>query len=94
MEGAISLAPGTRVNQTLRVLLAQTIAKNPKWQKRAEEILLSVINENAKLPDAHFELGTLYKRAGLKARAAAQFRLVLQLRPADGQAAAELAALA
>jgi serine/threonine protein kinase len=94
LENALGLAPGTRVNHAIRVLLAQAIAKNPNWQKRAEEMLLSVIQENPKLADAHLELGTLYKRAGLKARAAAQFRQVLRLRPADAQAAAELKALA
>lgn len=94
LESALVLAPGTRINQGLRIVLAQAIAKNPKWQKRAEEMLLGVIQENPRLADAHLELGTLYKRAGLKARAAAQFRLVLELRPADAQAAAELAALA
>jgi tetratricopeptide (TPR) repeat protein len=93
LEDALELAPGTKVNQVLRVLLAQATGKNPKWQKRAEEILLSVIQENANTPDAHLELGALYKRAGLKARAAAQFRTVLQLRPADPLAEAELAGL-
>jgi hypothetical protein len=94
LEGAVHLAPGTKVNQAVRILLAQTVAKNPKWQKRAEEILLALVQENPRLADAHLELGNLYKRAGLKARAAAQFRAVLQLRPADAQAAAELRALA
>jgi Protein kinase domain/DnaJ domain len=93
LEDALALAPGTKVNQSLRVLLAHATGKNPKWQKRAEEILLSVIQENANTPDAHLELGALYKRAGLKARAAAQFRTVLQLRPADPLAEAELAGL-
>ena len=93
LEDAMALAPGSKVNQSLRVLLAHATGKNPKWQKRAEEILLSVIQENAYTPDAHLELGALYKRAGLKARAAAQFRTVLQLRPADPLAEAELAEL-
>ena len=93
LEDALALAPGTKVNQSLRVLLAQATGRNPKWQKRAEEILLSVIQENANTPDAHLELGALYKRAGLKARAAAQFRTVLQLRPSDPLAEAELAGL-
>jgi tetratricopeptide (TPR) repeat protein len=93
LEEALALAPGTKVNQALRVLLAQATGRNPKWQKRAEEILLSVIQENANTPDAHLELGVLYKRAGLKARAAAQFRTVLQLRPSDPLAEAELAGL-
>ncbi|MET0554123.1 MAG: protein kinase [Vicinamibacteria bacterium] len=93
LEEALALAPGTKVNQSLRVLLAQATGRNPKWQKRAEEILLSVIQENANTPDAHLQLGVLYKRAGLKARAAAQFRTVLQLRPADPLAEAELAGL-
>jgi tetratricopeptide (TPR) repeat protein len=94
LEGAVGLAHGTRINQNVRVVLAQTFGKNPKWQKRAEEMLLAVIQENPKLVDAYMELGTLYKRLGLKARAAAQFRQVLQLRPLDAQATAELAALA
>jgi hypothetical protein len=94
MEGAIALAPATRAHYSLRILLAYAIGRNPKWQKRAEEMLLAVIQENPKLADAHLELGSLYKRAGLKARAAAQFRQVLKLRPADAHAAAELAALA
>ena len=78
----------------MRFLLAQAIAKNPKWQKRSEEILLSLIQENPKMPDVHLELGMLYKRAGLRARATAQFQKVLALRPDDPQAAAELKALA
>jgi hypothetical protein len=93
LEDALELAPGSKVNQSLRVLLAHATGKNPKWQKRAEEMLLSVIQENPNAPDAHLELGALYKRAGLKARAAAQFRTVLQLRPADPLAEAELAGL-
>jgi serine/threonine protein kinase len=93
LEDALPLAPGTKVSQSLRVLLAHATGKNPKWQKRAEEILLSVIQENPNAPDAHLELGALYKRAGLKVRAAAQFRAVLQLRPADPLAEAELAGL-
>jgi serine/threonine protein kinase len=93
LEDAVSLAAGSKVNQSLRVLLAHATGKNPKWQKRAEEILLSVIQENPNTPDAHLELGALYKRAGLRARAAAQFRTVLQLRPADPLAEAELAGL-
>jgi hypothetical protein len=93
LEDALALAPGTKVNHSLRILLAQATGRNPKWQKRAEEILLSVIQENANTPDAHLELGVLYKRAGLKARAAAQFRTVLQLRPLDPLAEAELAGL-
>ena len=94
LEGALALAPGSRVNHAVRFLLAQAIAKNPKWQKRSEEILLSLIQENPRMPDVHLELGMLYKRAGLRARAAAQFQRVLALRPDDPQAAAELKALA
>jgi hypothetical protein len=94
LEGALSLAPGSKVSQAVRFLLAQTYAKNPKWQKRSEEMLLALTQENAKLPDVHLELGMLYKRAGLRARASAQFRQVLALRPDDPQAAAELKALA
>jgi hypothetical protein len=93
LEDAVALAPGSKVNQSLRVLLAHATGRNPKWQKRAEEILLSVIQENANTPDAYLELGALYKRAGLKTRAAAQFRAVLQLRPSDPLAEAELAGL-
>ena len=58
MEGAIALAPATRAHYSLRILLAYAIGRNPKWQKRAEEMLLAVIQENPKLADAHLELGS------------------------------------
>jgi hypothetical protein len=50
LEEAVALAPGSKVNHSLRILLAQATGKNPKWQKRAEEMLLSVIQENANAP--------------------------------------------
>ncbi|HET9314962.1 MAG TPA: DnaJ domain-containing protein, partial [Vicinamibacteria bacterium] len=81
LESALDLAKGGRVNHAIRILLARATSKNPKWQKRAENILLSVIEEDPRNVEAHFVLGTLYKSAGLAGRAAAQFKTVLQLDP-------------
>ena len=85
LEDALVLAPGTKVNQALRVLLAQATGKNPKWQKRAEEILLSVIQENANTPDAHLELGVALQARrleGARGRAVPHGPPAAPLRPA------------
>jgi tetratricopeptide (TPR) repeat protein len=93
LESALDLAKGGRVNHAIRILLARATSKNPKWQKRAENILLAVIEEDPRNVEAHFVLGTLYKSAGLSGRAAAQFKTVLQLDPRNVDASAALRAV-
>jgi serine/threonine protein kinase len=90
LESALDLAKGGKVNHAIRILLARATSKNPKWQKRAENILLSVIEEDPRCVEAHFVLGTLYKSAGLAGRASAQFKAVLKLDPRHADAASSL----
>jgi Tfp pilus assembly protein PilF len=90
LESALDLAKGGRVNHAIRILLARATSKNPKWQKRAENILLSVIEEDPRCIEAHFVLATIYKSAGLAGRASAQFRAVLELDPRHADAASGL----
>ncbi len=93
LEGAQELAKGSRTNHALRVLLARVTAKNPKWQRRAETILLSVLNEDPAFVEAHFVLGRIYRDGGLKNRAEVQFRRVLEIYPSHREAAEELQSL-
>lgn len=92
LEPAVSKTQG-KVRNKARVLLARAYLKNPKWIKRAEEQLQTVVREEAANVDAHFLLGTLYRAGGLKSRAIHAFQKVLELKPEHEQAAAELLAL-
>lgn len=76
-----------------RVLLAKAYFKNPKWVKRAEEQLQTVIKEEPNHVEAHFVLGGVYKTSGLKSRALHEFQRVLELKPDHESAAAEVAEL-
>ena len=73
-----------------RLLLARAYSKNPNWLRRAEEMLLELMREDATNPDVHYELGLLYKTGGFTARAHGMFRRALELRPGHKEAAAEL----
>ena len=48
------------------------------------------MSEDPKNAEAHYELGLLYKARGLTARAQSAFRKVLELRPGNAQATAQL----
>jgi cytochrome c-type biogenesis protein CcmH/NrfG len=92
LESAIRRVEGApRVRA--KVVLAQAYMKNPKWQKRAEEVLQSALRENPAHTDAHLVLGSLYRAGGLVSRAAASYRKVLELQPGHPKAAQELASL-
>jgi tetratricopeptide (TPR) repeat protein len=71
-----------------RVALARSYAKNPKWLKRAEEQLQSVVREDASHMEAHLLLAGIYKTSGLKSRALHEYHRVLELKP-DHEAAAQ-----
>jgi curved DNA-binding protein CbpA len=79
-----------RIVQRGRLLRAKVLLKNPKWRKDAEQELLSLIKADPANAEAHFLLGTLYKREGVAARATAMFRKVLSLKPRHAGALAEL----
>jgi tetratricopeptide (TPR) repeat protein len=89
LEPALSAAQGKNKHK-VRVLLAKAYLKNPKWVKRAEEQLQTVVKEDAANVEAHFLLGTIYKAGGLKSRALHAFQRVLELKPDHEKAAAEL----
>jgi tetratricopeptide (TPR) repeat protein len=89
LEPAVEGAEG-RMKQRIRVLLAKSYLKNPKWTKRAEEQLQVVIHEDPKFVEARMVLGALYKTTGLKNRALHEFQRVLELKPEHEEAAAEV----
>jgi tetratricopeptide (TPR) repeat protein len=93
LEEGLPLAVGTRSNQNLRVLLAQATAKNPRWRKRAEEMLVELSRETPPPLEALMALSALYEEEGFKARAAAQLRRVVELQPGHADALARLKAL-
>jgi hypothetical protein len=64
-----------------RLLLARGYAKNPKWAKRAEELLLDVAREHPREAEPFALLATIYAARGLKARVLAMYRKVLELKP-------------
>jgi molecular chaperone DnaJ len=73
-----------------QLLLARAYAQNPKWVRRAEKTLQRVVREDPANPEAHYELGVLYKSGGLSARAQAMFRKAVELRPGYPEAQAEM----
>jgi tetratricopeptide (TPR) repeat protein len=91
LEPVIHLVQGkTRLRAQL--LLARGWVKNPKWTKRAEELLLATSRENPQWPEPWVMLGAIYADKGLRSRAAAMYRKVLELKPDHEEAARYLAA--
>jgi tetratricopeptide (TPR) repeat protein len=64
-----------------RLGIARAQLKNPKWLKRGEEMLLSIVHDEPLNLEAHFELAQLYRSRGLRNRALSHFRKVLEHRP-------------
>jgi tetratricopeptide (TPR) repeat protein len=75
------------------MLLARAYMKNPKWGKRAEGVLQSLLDENRRDVAACLVLAELYRDAHLPARARALYRRVLDIQPGHDAAASALAAL-
>ncbi len=78
----------------LRYVLAKAVVRNPHWVKRAEELLVGVIKDDPSHLGGHWLLAGIYKRGGLRARAASMLRRVLELQPDHEEAAAALRELA
>lgn len=70
-----------------KVLLARCYLKNPKWARKAEELLLGVTREDPKTADAWALLGQIYVGKGMQARALSMYRKALELRPEHEEAA-------
>jgi cytochrome c-type biogenesis protein CcmH/NrfG len=69
-----------------QVLLARGYSKNPKWAKRAEELLLASSREFPQSADPLVLLGSIYAARGLKARALGVYRKALELKPDHDEA--------
>ena len=75
-----------------KVLLARCNLRNPKWARRAEEMLLSVIRDEPGTAEAWALLGQIYSAKGMQARALSMYRKTLELRPEHEEAANYVAA--
>lgn len=93
LESAIPHLTGKQ-KQRARVANARALAKNPHWIKDAEHLLETVLEEDPKYADAHFELALLYRDCGLKSRAVTHLRKVLELRPEHEEAPTVISSLA
>ena len=67
--------------------------KNPRWRRRAEGVLQSLLEENPRDVAACLVLAELYRDAHLPARARALYRKVLEVQPRHAAALKALAAL-
>ena len=56
----------------------------------AEKELRSLVERDPENAEAHYLLGTIYARSGMKARAVSQFRRTLELRPKHAEAREQL----
>jgi len=74
-----------------QLLLARSKAKNPNWVKEAEAVLLTATHESPQAVDAWALLAAIYAERGLKARAVATYRRVIELKPDHEEAARYLA---
>ena len=74
-----------------RVLLARCYIENPKWAKSAEATLLAATREEPKAVEPWALLGAIYAEKGLRTRATAMYRKVLELKPDHEEAAQYLA---
>jgi tetratricopeptide (TPR) repeat protein len=90
LQPAIDTVQGkTRLRGQLA--LARCYAKNPKWAKEAESVLLAATRESPEAVDAWALLGELYAQKGLRTRAVTMYRKALELKP-DHEEAAEFVA--
>jgi tetratricopeptide (TPR) repeat protein len=70
-----------------RLILAQCRAKNPKWAKDAESVLLTATREDPKAVEAWALLAEIYAQKGMRTRAVTMYRKVLELKPDHEDAA-------
>lgn len=83
-----------KVRLRAQLLLARGKAKNPKWAKEAEELLLAAGRENPQSHEPWALLGAIYAERGLRTRATGMYRKVLERKPDHEEALAFLAQLA
>jgi serine/threonine-protein kinase len=77
----------------LQVALARAYLRNPRWVKRAEDLLQRVIQEAPEHAEAYVVLGNIYRAGEIKTRAIAMYRRALVLQPSLPEAHEGLRAL-
>ena len=82
-----------RMRTRARVLLGRALLQLPDREKAAEKELQAAVHDDPDHVEAHYLLGTLYRRRGLATRAASMFRRALEIDPAHRAALAEMDAL-
>jgi len=80
LEPALEVLQG-KPRLRAQLLLARGYSKNPKWAKRAEELLLDAGRENPASAEPPALLGSIYAARGLKARALGMYKKALELKP-------------
>ena len=90
---AIQAASGA-LKRKAQLLLARAYLKYPDRVRDAEKELRGVIERDSENSEAHYLLGTIYMRSGMKARAISQFSRTIELRPKHAEAREQLARLA
>jgi tetratricopeptide (TPR) repeat protein len=86
LEPAVEVLQG-KARLRARVLLARCYVKNPRWAKSAEAMLLAATREEPKAAEPWALLGAIYSEKGLRTRAIAVYRKVLELKPDHEEAA-------
>lgn len=71
-----------------RLALARAYLRNPRWRRRAEEVLRAVIDDNPRHVEARVLLAQLYQELGLPTRAATLLREVRVIDPSNAGARA------
>ncbi len=64
-----------------RLVLAKSMLKNPKWVKQGEEELRKVVSEDPSNVEVLLQLGQIYHKQGLKARATSMLQKAVSLQP-------------
>jgi tetratricopeptide (TPR) repeat protein len=93
VDPALEAARG-KVRVLGQLTLARCRAKNPKWAKEAETVLLAATREDPRAVEAWALLAELYAQRGMRNRALTMYRKVLELNPDHEDAVRYVAASA
>jgi tetratricopeptide (TPR) repeat protein len=89
LETVVDLVEGD-LRRRVRRLLAEALLADPRSEKRGESQLHILAAESPDDVEAYFQLGNVYRRRGLRTRAEAMFRRVLEMSPSHEGALAAL----
>jgi hypothetical protein len=90
LESVVDLVEGD-LRRRVRRLLAEALLADPRSEKRGESQLHILVAETPDDVEAYFLLGKVYRGRGLRSRADAMFRRVLELKPGHAGATVALA---